>query len=110
MEGGQASSETELLVMVCVTSLLLLTLYPLSVCCPGREALLSVAQTFFEEVDLGDDSIKPKICEMCVEVHTSTVGMAEKFFAELRRRYYTTPTSYLELINLYLDMLKTKRK
>ncbi|XP_065178852.1 dynein axonemal heavy chain 6-like [Sycon ciliatum] len=75
-----------------------------------KEALLSVATTFFEQVDLGDEQLKPKICEMCVEVHTSTVDMAERFFNELRRRYYTTPTSYLELINLYLDMLKDKRK
>ncbi|KAJ8245285.1 hypothetical protein GJAV_G00269100 [Gymnothorax javanicus] len=30
--------------------------------------------------------------------------------AELRRRYYTTPTSYLELINLYLSMLEGKRQ
>ena len=36
--------------------------------------------------------------------------MAEKFYAELRRRYYTTPTSYLELINLYLQMMQDKRR
>lgn len=36
--------------------------------------------------------------------------MAEQYYAELRRRYYTTPTSYLELINLYLAMLQEKRK
>ena len=47
---------------------------------------------------------------MCVEVHTAVRDMAEVFYAELRRRYYTTPTSYLELINLYLSMLKIKRK
>jgi len=47
---------------------------------------------------------------MCVEIHTSVSNMSEVFYAELRRRYYTTPTSYLELINLYLSMLQTKRK
>ena len=36
--------------------------------------------------------------------------MAEKFYAQLRRRYYTTPTSYLELINLYLQMMQDKRR
>ena len=36
--------------------------------------------------------------------------MAERFYSELRRRYYTTPTSYLELINLYLSMLDDKRR
>ena len=50
------------------------------------------------------------IAEMCVVIHTSVSDMSEVFYAELRRRYYTTPTSYLELINLYLSMLQTKRK
>lgn len=47
---------------------------------------------------------------MCVEIHVSVTDMAERFFSELRRRYYTTPTSYLELINLYLSMLEEKRQ
>uniref|UniRef100_A0A8C3XVL9 Uncharacterized protein n=1 Tax=Chelydra serpentina TaxID=8475 RepID=A0A8C3XVL9_CHESE len=40
----------------------------------------------------------------------SVTEMADRYYAELRRRYYTTPTSYLELINLYLSMLGEKRK
>lgn len=47
---------------------------------------------------------------MCVEIHVSVTDMAECFYSELRRRYYTTPTSYLELINLYLSMLDQKRQ
>lgn len=47
---------------------------------------------------------------MCVEIHTSTSDMAERYYNELKRRYYTTPTSYLELINLYLGMLTEKKK
>ena len=47
---------------------------------------------------------------MCVNVHLSVSNMAERYYAELRRRYYTKPTSYLELINLYLSMLTEKRK
>ncbi|CAI8029533.1 Dynein heavy chain 6, axonemal [Geodia barretti] len=75
-----------------------------------KEALLSVAQTFFENEDLGNESVKEPLAKMCVEVHTGVRDMADVFYAELRRRYYTTPTSYLELINLYLSMLKIKRK
>ena len=47
---------------------------------------------------------------MCVVIHSSVSQIAEKFYNELRRRYYTTPTSYLELINLYLSMLQEKQK
>lgn len=45
-----------------------------------------------------------------MEIHVSVSDMAERFYSELRRRYYTTPTSYLELINLYLSMLEDKRQ
>ncbi|XP_067106416.1 dynein axonemal heavy chain 6 [Osmerus mordax] len=74
-----------------------------------REALLSVSQTFFRNVEFGSEAMKQSFSEMCVEIHVSVADMAERFYSELRRRYYTTPTSYLELINLYLAMLGEKR-
>ena len=55
-------------------------------------------------------SFQENIAEMCVEIHTSVTSMAERYYNELKRRYYTTPTSYLELINLYLSMLDEKRR
>ncbi|KAH0505566.1 Dynein heavy chain 6, axonemal [Microtus ochrogaster] len=75
-----------------------------------REALLSVSKTFFSAVDTGSDDLKEKLSLMCVNVHLSVSQMADRYYSELRRRYYTTPTSYLELINLYLTMLTEKRK
>ncbi|KAJ3281611.1 Dynein heavy chain 6, axonemal [Borealophlyctis nickersoniae] len=75
-----------------------------------KDALLSVSKRFLEFVELGTDEMKEKIAEMCVEIHASVGEIAKKFYAELRRRYYTTPTSYLELINLYVTMLQEKRK
>ncbi|KAI8909816.1 dynein heavy chain and region D6 of dynein motor-domain-containing protein [Gorgonomyces haynaldii] len=75
-----------------------------------REALLSVSRRFLEFVDLGSDELREKISEMCVEIHVSVGQLAKKFYQELRRRYYTTPTSYLELINSYVSMLSEKRK
>ncbi|XP_062864847.1 dynein axonemal heavy chain 6 isoform X2 [Trichomycterus rosablanca] len=75
-----------------------------------HEALLSVSQSFFQNVDFGSEEMKSCLSQMCVEIHMSVTDMAERFYSELRRRYYTTPTSYLELINLYLGMLGTKRQ
>ncbi|KAK2908777.1 hypothetical protein Q8A67_004614 [Cirrhinus molitorella] len=75
-----------------------------------REALLSVSQTFFQNVEFGSKEMKQCFSEMCVEIHVSVTDMAERFYSELRRHYYTTPTSYLELINLYLSMLGEKRQ
>jgi len=54
--------------------------------------------------------LQEALAEMCVEIHMSVSDMADRFYNELKRKYYTTPTSYLELINLYLSMLTTKTK
>ncbi|XP_062296546.1 dynein axonemal heavy chain 6 [Scomber scombrus] len=75
-----------------------------------REALLTVSQVFFQNVDFGSEELKESFSTLCVEIHVSVTDMAERFYSELRRRYYTTPTSYLELINLYLSMLEDKRQ
>ena len=45
---------------------------------------------------------------MCVDVHMSVTN-SERFFQELRRKFYTTPKSYLDLINLYTALLAEKR-
>lgn len=75
-----------------------------------EEALLGVSNNFLANVEALTDDMKTKVSSMCVEIHTSVNVMAERFYNELRRRYYTTPTSYLELINLYLTMLVEKKK
>jgi dynein heavy chain len=41
--------------------------------------------------------------------HESTAIAATKFLMELRRYYYVTPTSYLELITTFKTILKEKR-
>ena len=46
---------------------------------------------------------------MCMVIHTSVEEESDRFFGELRRRVYTTPKSYLDLINLYLNTLDQKR-
>ncbi|XP_047601385.1 dynein axonemal heavy chain 6 isoform X2 [Lutra lutra] len=75
-----------------------------------REALLSVSKTFFTNIDARNEELKEKLSLMCVNVHLSVATMAERYYTELRRRYYTTPTSYLELINLFLTMLSGKKQ
>lgn len=69
-----------------------------------------MSKTFFSAVDTGNEELRDKLSLMCVNVHLSVSQMADRYYNELRRRYYTTPTSYLELINLYLTMLTEKRK
>lgn len=72
--------------------------------------LLTFTPYSFESYVYFFSALQERVAEMCVEIHTSVSSMADRFYAELRRRYYTTPTSYLELINLYLSMLDEKRR
>jgi dynein heavy chain len=75
------------------------------------DALLSVAQKKFTDdpSEIGTPEITAAVAQMCVQVHQSTQAMAIQFYDELRRRYYITPKSYLDLIALYLESLGSKR-
>lgn len=74
------------------------------------DALDSVAWMFLEKVDLGTPQIKNHCVEMVKKFHEDTVSAANRFYGELRRHYYVTPTSYLELINAFKNLLEEKRK
>ena len=62
-----------------------------------------------DKAPLNPWQVREAIANMCVKIHTSVSDASDRFYAELRRRYYTTPKSYLDLINLYLQLLKEKR-
>jgi dynein heavy chain len=74
-----------------------------------KDALLAVSTKYLASVDLGSYDMRQKISELCVFVHSSVAVVANRMFDEVRRRYYTTPTSYLELIYLFISMLEKKR-
>ena len=74
-----------------------------------KDALKSVALQFLAKVDLGSEDLKDSIAEVCMTIHSSVRDAADMFLSELRRNTYVTPTSYLELINLYTGMLGGER-
>jgi dynein heavy chain len=74
-----------------------------------EDALNLVANRFLEDVDL-DSSIRSNIVEMCKIFHVSTRNLSAKFYNTLRRHNYVTPTSYLELIQTYKQLLTKKRE
>ena len=47
---------------------------------------------------------------MCVAVHQSPISLSLKYLESLRRNYYITPKSYLDLIGLYLELLGEKQE
>jgi dynein heavy chain, axonemal len=42
--------------------------------------------------------------------HSSTSKWSKEFLAKLKRHYYVTPTSYIELITTFKKLLDEKRK
>ena len=72
------------------------------------DALESVASKFLKVVEMTDE-LRDKCVEMCIMFHESTNRISNRFLLELRRHYYVTPTSYLELITTFKTLLKEKR-
>jgi dynein heavy chain len=75
------------------------------------EALYSVAHRQYaaQETQLGIAEHLDVLCQASVEIHTSVSIASEECYAELRRRNYTTPTSYLDLVKTYKEMLSYQR-
>ncbi|XP_055549943.1 dynein axonemal heavy chain 6 [Wyeomyia smithii] len=64
------------------------------------EALLTVAVGYLKDVAESDVQGR-HLAQVCVMMHESVENMSEKFYREMRRYYYTTPSSYLQLLNQY---------
>ncbi|KAL6428105.1 hypothetical protein ACFW04_008466 [Cataglyphis niger] len=73
-----------------------------------EDALLAVAKKFLLTTELTDHERKAGI-DMCQFFHMSTEKLSEEFFFRLNRRSYVTPTSYLEMINTFQNLLDKKR-
>jgi len=74
-----------------------------------ESALYYVSSEFLSDLSLSNEENRNSLAEMCMIIHTSVEEISEEFFKTLRRRIYTTPKSYLDLINLYLSSLEIKR-
>ena len=73
------------------------------------DALDAVATTFLQEVEMEKHNRQSTV-EMCKIFHESVRVMSEKFRAAERREVYVTPTSYLELIQVFQTLLAVKRR
>jgi dynein heavy chain len=73
------------------------------------DALEAVAKKFLADIEMSGE-VRAACSTMVQIFHTSTQDSAVKFENELKRIYYVTPTSYLELINTFKNLLDVKRK
>jgi len=75
-----------------------------------QEALVSVSMRFLGTLPAVPGPIKPSIAQFMAYVHSSVNEMSKAYLANDRRHNYTTPKSFLELINLYVKVLSSKHE
>jgi dynein heavy chain len=74
------------------------------------EALVGVARGNLMEKNIDLGSSLDAVVEMFKYIHQSVEIKSQKYLQIMRRHNYVTPTSYLEFMTLYGDILKKKRK
>jgi dynein heavy chain, axonemal len=74
-----------------------------------RDALASVAQRVLVNLPMNEQD-KANLIELCVSIHVDVQEASEEFYGELRRRTYTTPTSYLGLLTNYQQLLEEQSR
>jgi len=75
-----------------------------------RDALMSVANRFIEDVELVNDTVKNSVAQHMAEVHMAVTELSVEFREKMRRYNYVTPKSFLELIAFYRFLLAAKRE
>lgn len=74
-----------------------------------RDALIDVATRFLADIEFPEEEIRTNIALHMAHAHLSIGEANVEFLANERRHNYTTPTSYLELINFYKMLVDSKR-
>ncbi len=72
-------------------------------------ALTEVAKRFVKETDLPEKQ-KDGIANTIAFLHSSSLSMADKMMNEIRRKYYLTPTHYMDLMKGFLKIRDDKIK
>ncbi|CAL1534965.1 unnamed protein product, partial [Lymnaea stagnalis] len=75
------------------------------------DALLSVALRFLNDIgdlDFGQEATKGLVA-MCQIIHESVTINSLRFLEEMSRHNYVTPTSYLELLGLFSQLVSKKK-
>lgn len=75
-----------------------------------EEALNSVAISQITKT--ADDTLVPQaetLAKIAVTMHNDVIENSDLFYEELKRKYYITPTSYLELLKTYIEMFRSEK-
>lgn len=83
-----------------------------------QDALQSVAEHFLNDTQLTSDEqqleedaskLRQSVLEMCITFHQNVQNLSKRLYNELGRVYHITPTSYLELITTFKNIMATKK-
>ncbi|CAM9131888.1 unnamed protein product, partial [Ectocarpus fasciculatus] len=74
-----------------------------------RDALISVALRFLDEVELPSHEVREGLAIHMAEEHLSVTECSKRYLETQGRFNYVTPKSYLELIGFYKHVLEMKR-
>ena len=72
------------------------------------EALNAVAMKMMEETPF-NDALKLKIIKATEIFHIETIQLSKQFLLETSRHNYVTPTSFLDLMNVFQSLLDKQR-
>ncbi len=75
-----------------------------------RSALVSVASRMLSSVVLPSDEIRSGLAETCADAYVAVPPAADAFYGQLRRRVFTTPKSFLDMVGLCVCALGHRRR
>ena len=73
-----------------------------------EEALSSVAKYYLHDVKEIDETVFNSIVSICVDMQSRVISYSTRYFQELRRHNYVTPMSFIELLNLFKNLLQQR--
>lgn len=61
-------------------------------------------------MEIESKELRDGLEEVAVDMQTRVSNLTEKYREELRRYYYVTPTSYLELLSIFKKLVSEREK
>ncbi len=71
--------------------------------------LRAVADKFLKETDVVEPELS-QLVQICTEMHTHVQNISDQYLRQDKRYNYVTPTTYIELIQSYKELLKRQRE
>lgn len=73
-----------------------------------EEALRSTAASSVSKITQIAENNRNGVVNVCADMQNRIFGMSNRMIAELRRYFYVTPTSYLELLNTITKLVNDR--